>query len=613
MLLALCQPTTAQSQATGSIDYGYYNDNSTLALWGSGKKETYDVAIRIDNPALVGTTIKGVTLYIPPTPAVSNLKVWMSKELAINTIDGVKQNVADITTQAADTALAFNSEYIAFDHPYTITSEGVYVGYTFTVSAVGTDEHAANPLLLCYNTTPGGFYLHTSRKYIKWIDKHDIGNLAMQVRLDGVATNSAIITMPPTAYTITQKSTDSQATITNYGTQGVQSLDLTYTVAGKQQTQHIDLPTQQQLPGDFGRQAQVAIPLPALAADGVYPASIQIDKVNGQPNPNSAAVQQFSVDARAFIPTHRTVTEEYTGTWCSNCPRGYAAMKAMKRLHPDTFIALAYHGDDSMMVMSKSDYPSDIKSFPSATIERNNIVDPYFGSDLTGMRPFHFEADWQKAAAQPALFEVAATAHLSADGQTVSATANVTSPRPVTDANYNVEIVLVGNDLSGTGEGWDQENGLKDFTADDFAEPEFAPFLGTTNTVSGLHFDDVVLATTRLQGTDTTLPTTLQAYQAYNASARFELSNVVTYDNKSPLPLNKSKLEVVALLIHTATGKVMNAAIAAVDASDYLSGIGSVSATPSSVAPVYYDLSGRRVSKSAKGILISNTGHKIVR
>ena len=70
-LFALWQPATAQrATETTSIDYAYGNGNYDLAIWGTGKKETYDVAIRVNNPALVGTTIKGVTLYIPQTPAV---------------------------------------------------------------------------------------------------------------------------------------------------------------------------------------------------------------------------------------------------------------------------------------------------------------------------------------------------------------------------------------------------------------------------------------------------------------------------------------------------------------------------------------------------------------
>lgn len=618
--VALWSSATAQTTTeTTSMDYAYGNGNDDLALWGTGKKETYDVAIHINNPALVGTTIKGVTLYIPPTPAVTNLKVWMSKNLNVETIDGKKQNVADITTQDADTAQAFNETYIPFVHPYTLTSEGVYVGYTFTITAVGSDKYAANPLVVCYNTTPGGFYIHTTKKYLKWIDNSNFANLALQVRLDGVTANGAKVAPTTTAYVQTGKTSTISLPIVNYGANGVQSVDLIYTIDGKTLTQQTTLPSNQQMQGEFGKQTSIAMQLPALATDGVYPATVRINKVNGKDNPYANNEQTFSVDARAFLPQHRVVVEEFTGTWCSNCPRGYAAMKAMKRLHPQQFIGLAYHNKDSMQVMNGEDFPVVIEGYPNATIERGTVLDPYFGTDKTGTRPFYFETEWQAVAAQPALVDVAVTAKLTADGKRVEAQASVTSPRPESQANYHLEFVLVGNGLKGTGSGWDQENDYKDYPADAFPEPEFAPFLGTSSVVSGLVYDDVVLATTRLLGTDVPLPSTLQAYEAYHAEAAFSLPQVLaTYTTdvtkQRPVSMNKQKLAVAALLIDNATGKVANAALTAVDASAYSTGIQLPTFTPTTSTPThYYDLSGRQVQANQKGVFITNTGRKVVR
>lgn len=615
MLISVWQPTIAQTGATTTMSFSYDDGTTASGLWGTGKKETYDVAIRLNNPGLVGTTIKGVTICLPRTQAVSDLKVWMSKSLTLGTVDGKKQNIADITTQDADTAKAFKGEYIAFDQPYTITADGVYVGYTFTITAVGSDTAAANPVLLCYNTNEGGFYVHTTKKYMKWIDNSDFANLSMQVNLDGVNANCASISVPATAYAVTGQTSTTNVAVANYGANGVQSFDLDYTVNGTALTQHYDLAADQQLPGEFGKQVQVAVNLPALDADGVYPANISVSKVNGQPNANTTAPVNFNIDARRFVPVHRTVTEEFTGTWCGNCPRGFAAMKAMKRLFPDRFIALTYHYGDSMMVMTDAQFPLKVEGYPYASIERGTLTDPYYGSDLMATRPFHFKDEWLLTADKTAPADVAVSAKLSADGRTVSASAAITSPRPVADADYKVELVLVGNDLNGKGSGWDQENYLYVGTTQEYPEPEFAPFVGTTDKISGLHFDDVVLASTRVLGTDTQLPSALEAYKAYTADGTFGLGAVVTSDKHNPVKFDKTKLDVVALLINGATGKVVNAAIAAVDATDYLTGIHNVTtARPGSQqANIYYDLSGRRVSGQAKGVLISNTGRKVVR
>lgn len=74
LLMAFCTGPVAVAQTT-TMDYSYYDGTTDLAQTGSGKKETYDVAIHINQPALTGTTIKGVIISIPHTTAVSNLKV----------------------------------------------------------------------------------------------------------------------------------------------------------------------------------------------------------------------------------------------------------------------------------------------------------------------------------------------------------------------------------------------------------------------------------------------------------------------------------------------------------------------------------------------------------
>lgn len=89
----------------------------------------------------------------------------------------------------------------------------------------------------------------------------------------------------------------------------------------------------------------------------------------------------------------------------------------------------------------------------------------------------------------------------------------------------------------------------------------------------------------------------------------------MTPDKLNPVKFNKTKLDVVALLINVATNKVVNAGIATVDVTDYRTAVGQLTTT--GVQPkqptIYYDLSGRRAGAAAKGVLITNTGRKVVR
>ena len=304
---------------------------------------------------------------------------------------------------------------------------------------------------------------------------------------------------------------------------------------------------------------------------------------------------------------------EYRQTYWHTC--SHVLAQAMKRLHPDRFVGLAYHFNDSMMVMTQEQFPLSVTGYPIASIERHGTTDPYFGSDSKGAHPLYIEREWLAYANQYVPVDVAVEAKLSADGKEVTAQADITSTRAMSNAGYKVEFVLVGNGMSGTGNGWVQENYYNDATADIFPEPEFAPFLGTADKVAGLDYDDVVLATTRTLGTDVALPNALEAYKPCQAAATFELDAIVTPDKLNPVKFNKTELDVVALLINVATNKVVNAGIVAVDATDYRTAVGQLTTTGAQPKQptIYYDLSGRRAGAAAKGVLITNTGRKVVR
>ena len=73
------------------------------------------------------------------------------------------------------------------------------------------------------------------------------------------------------------------------------------------------------------------------------PLTLTLTGVNGQPNvcaDNQASTDVLSLHHKAH---RRTVMEEYTGTWCSACPRGFAGIARLKQMYPDDFIAVSVH------------------------------------------------------------------------------------------------------------------------------------------------------------------------------------------------------------------------------------------------------------------------------
>lgn len=594
LMLALPYSAAAQAAAPIGLEYSYDDGSTRLALWGTGKKETYDVAMRLDAGELLqGATVSGLYLYLPESPNITNVHIWMSHSL---TLDEKKQNVADICSQKVDSTLAFNQAYLAFDKPYTLTAEPIYVGYSFTVPA--TDEASLNPLLLSYATAEGGFYLHTSKKYLKWREMNSVGNLALVALLTGAPANKAAITAA-NVYTAIDSTTYAPITLTNLGSNGVRTFEVKATVGGESVTQQFRPAAADTIAARYGASHSYELKLPALKADGAYPLELQLTQINGVDVSEEGCKGEATVDVRRFVPTHRTVMEEYTGTWCSNCPRGYAAMKALKRMYPDHFIGLAYHGasgynKEPMRVMPVASFPMTVTGFPMASLDRLAVIDPYYGSTTTN--GFGMADEWLTQTLTYALADVEVKAALTPEGLEVNAEATVTSPRVLPDDRYKVEFVLVANGLKGEGSDWNQENGYTNATMSQFEIPEMSLFVGKGSAVSGLSYDDVVVATTRLTDDDVHLVGPIEAYEPVLAKASFELSQVMNLDGESVIQ-DPTKLDVAALLIDTETGQVVNANLCTVDATEYVASVPGVRVDGKREGRgVMYDLTGRKLN-----------------
>lgn len=111
-----------------SLDRGFGITGSRGNV-GTPLKQDYDVAIRINDKHFVGMTIAAVRVPIDTMRNLSGLKVWLSKELTLEVVDGKKVNKPDILSQDAEMGQGWVE--VALDKPYTITDEGVYVGYSF--------------------------------------------------------------------------------------------------------------------------------------------------------------------------------------------------------------------------------------------------------------------------------------------------------------------------------------------------------------------------------------------------------------------------------------------------------------------------------------------------
>ena len=347
-----------------SLDRGFGITGSRGNV-GTPLKQDYDVAIRINDKHFVGMTIAAVRVPIDTMKNLSGLKVWLSKELTLEVVDGKKVNKPDILSQDAEMGQGWVE--VALDKPYTITDEGVYVGYSFNMDEM--DNSNRRPVRITTELHEGGLFMHTSRSYRSWTDVSDQCSSTMQVLLDGAPKYAASVLAGTTSY-FGATGIENPLTfyVENHGAAGVKSIDYSFEYNGNTYTGQQKF--RKALSSVYGVQTSFEIDLPVVDKKDYYPVELKITKVNG--NDNEDAENQLTQQVCIFdkLPKHRALLEEYTGTWCGYCPRGYVGLAAMNRLYPDDFIALSYHNSESerkpdpMEVMPGSDYPSNISGFP---------------------------------------------------------------------------------------------------------------------------------------------------------------------------------------------------------------------------------------------------------
>lgn len=575
----------------GDIVFTYNAGGSTYNA-GTAKKENYDVAIKLSDAALVGTTLKQIIVPLSST-TVTNLKVWISSELNLETVDGVKTIVPDIYTTDVD--VTGTTIDVVLDEPYSITDEAVYVGYSFQIETL--DSENSYPVVVGTETTADGLYLHSTRTYRSWNELSDSwGVSALQLVVSGVGENSAGVTLPSELNVQYDQDKTFSVTVVNHGYAGISSYEYEYTVNDVTVTGTVEL-GDDAVPAQYNATTTLDVSLAALGVTGYYPLTFTVTKVNGVENSDVLASGSFTVNSYELLPVHKVVFEEYTGTWCGYCPRGYVALEIMKSLYPDDFIGISYHNGDDMEIMYSKYFPSTIVGYPSAFYDRKYEADPYYGIDGSS---FVIPEEWLELCETeiaPATIEV--TGVLSDDEGSVTAEATVAFIDSYDDADYSLEFVLLADSLYD--EDWYQTNYYYNNTYGTFPEEEFEKFTSGDYYVYGLYFSDVIVFTTNVSSSNIALPAQITANESLTESYTIDLSQVKNTDGNDIIQ-DVNQLTAVVLIIDNTTGYIVNADKAKVQTA---TGISVVETEPTTDHRVeYYDISGRRISAPVKGVNI---------
>ncbi len=237
------------------------------------------------------------------------------------------------------------------------------------------------------------------------------------------------------------------------------------------------------------------------------------------------------------IPPKMVVGEEGTGTWCGWCPEGIVVMEHMAETYPDTWIGIAVHNNDPMVV---PEYDAGIlnylSAYPSALIDRSGV--PYF--------PGQFEEAYLER------INKVAPAELMIENQSVTngvLTFDVTATFYAMVANYRLNAVLVEDYVTGTSAGYNQANF---YSGGAFGEMGGFELLPNPIPAADMIYMDVARALPGgWDGVEGSLPEI--AYAGETHSFEFSVALDESWDN--------GNMRIVGMLINNNNGMIQNACV----------------------------------------------------
>lgn len=599
--LSLAITATAQSSTVFSYDDGA---NSPV-WWGYGKYESYDIAIKIQGPEFVGSEITGFTVSVPDAE-IPSAAGWLSSELKTVLHDGKNVNDPDICTQPLD--IVDGEMSVTFDQPYTVSEEGVYIGYSLEIPVSSSEEALKQPVSVASGNNENGLFVRSSRTSKKWkAMSAETGFVsAMKVQLHGsFSGNSAMFGPSATLRTVYGEPGNVTIQVVNYGVNEIESVNWTAVIDGKTTIgESIFDPA---IPAGIGAASETNITLPVIEEAGTYSLQMTIDKVNGEDNNYNPSSSSYTVVVMPFVPVNRPLMEEYTGLWCGYCPRGFTAMEVMNQKHPDDFVCISYHINDDLQTQTESQCgaASEGLSLPIAAMNRALLMDPYYG--LAGGN-MGIEKTWEELRSQDVDGEIWAEAQLvEGSDHIVEVNMHVRFVRDINDANYKMIYCPVGDSL--TDVRFRQTNYF-DSTSGLTGTP-LEVWYGAGSYVKNLKYNDVAIATPNTNGLDGSIPSTIKVGEIYDYSVQFDLHECMSnYGNKDNfIDLAKlagnDNIRFVVAILDADTSTIVNSNKTKYITHGHDSVAEIIDAEP--VAETWYDLRGVRVNMPSKGMYIRVT------
>lgn len=586
----LSQPMRAPQKVAsldGTTAFGYGNSGTWSGLGVGSTGVAFDVAIFLPGDVFAGSSVQGVNVPVVDN-TMTDVKVWVRSELS-------GANLGEASTDGPFVV----GEYVAvpLNEAVTISSSGVFVGYSFvggtsTAYPIATDyedEPVENSLFLQYNASGWGDY---SLGYGPSTLQALLANLQLPDYSISLTTVGQSAQMPNSTYSI-------PVTFGSNSAKAIQSLDVDVTVEGKTQNKHIvlDAPVESGLlkTGSFTFTGT------SPAKTGRYDLTLAVKKVNGETYADQAqATTQLKNLTR--LVERRTVIEEFTGTGCGWCPRGWVGMEYMKENYPDNFIGIAFHKYNQSDPLYLANYPDlGLTSAPGCVIDRKESADPYYGNTDYNLG---IELDFERLNAQAPEVDVRVSALWNETQTQVNIEADIEFL--IAPQDVSLVYVLTADSLSGTTSAWRQSNYYYQYTAAQFGNaPGISDFCsggqyGSSSVL--LTFNDALIGSSYASATKNNGPT-ITATDGYQAGSTYQGSYTISQPSSTAVRnvLRKDLVTAIVLVVDNQTGEVLNAGKSRVHPADY-DAISPLTSSTNAGATERYNAAGLRLTAPQRGL-----------
>ncbi|GAB4281793.1 MAG: hypothetical protein Kow0068_06310 [Marinilabiliales bacterium] len=278
-----------------------------------------------------------------------------------------------------------------------------------------------------------------------------------------------------------------------------------------------------------------------ISTVGIYNVISYTGLTTDEDNSNDTLNQNITIVD--YVPQKIVLGEEATGCWCGWCVRGHVYMEQMALDYPDTWIGIAVHNNDPMVVTAyDSGIAPYIGGYPSGLVDRDGEYDP---SEF----PTAYLNMIDKVSPVDLSIE---NAHW--DNSTRLVTFDVQAKFVTTmNTDYNINAVIVENGVTGTDNSYDQAN-YYSYQAYDLplVSPTGFDYQAATNPVpyTSMVYDHVAREILDgWAGSSGTIPASVSLNDTYYK----------TYNYTVPATYDENNIELIGMIIDNATGKIVNA------------------------------------------------------